>query len=159
MKMKGMTPVGGIRLGSTVMQKLLGIVAICLLSTGIVAAIGIWQMANIGKEIEAVAEEDMPLTNVVNQVALHQLEQAVLLERILRMSGFATQATPEELQAIEAEFEQLSSTVDQEILEGEKLAEQAVGAADDAFGIENDKRVWHRIDRNRQVIMVQPSRG
>ena len=129
MKMKGMTPVGGIRLGSTVMQKLLGIVAICLLSTGIVAAIGIWQMANIGKEIEAVAEEDMPLTNVVNRVALHQLEQAVLLERILRMSGFAAQATPEELQAIEAEFEQLSSTVDQEILEGEKLAEQALAHA------------------------------
>ena len=71
----------GGRLGTTVMHKLLGIVAICLASTIIVAAIGIWQMANIGQEIESVAEDDMPLTNLVNRVAVHQLEQSISLIR------------------------------------------------------------------------------
>ncbi len=116
----------GFRLGSTVMHKLLGIVAICLASTVVVATIGIWQMSNIGSEIETIAEEDMPLTEVISRVTIHQLEQAILLERILRLSGVSTQATAEELHAVEQEFEKLSAKVDEEILEGEKLAEEAL---------------------------------
>ncbi len=129
MKKKDVKLSGRFRLGASVMHKLLGIVAVCLLSTVIVAAIGIWQMANIGQEIEAVAEEDMPLTNLVNRVAVHQMEQAVLLERILRVSGLTTEVTAEELQRLEAEFEKLSATVDEEVLEGERLAEEALAHA------------------------------
>jgi methyl-accepting chemotaxis protein len=113
------------RIGSTVMHKLLGIVAVCLLSTVVVAVIGIWQMGRIGSEIEAVAEEDMPLTEVVSRVTVHQLEQAVLLERILRLSGLVSETSAEELRAVEAEFERLSSVVDGEIKAGENLAETA----------------------------------
>jgi methyl-accepting chemotaxis protein len=115
------TPAAG--LGSSVMYKLLGIVGLCLLSTVIVAVIGVWQMGRIGQEIEAVAEQDMPLTEVVSRVTVHQLEQAVLLERILRLSGLVSETTPEELAAAEAEFERLSSIVDEEIGSGERLAE------------------------------------
>ena len=119
----------GFRLGSTVMHKLLGIVGICLASTAVVATIGIWQMSNIGTEIETITEEDMPLTEVISRVTIHQLEQAILLERILRLSGVSTPATAEELHAVEQEFEKLSAKVDKEILEGEELAEQALDHA------------------------------
>ena len=129
MKMKSLKIGRGFRLGSTVMHKLLGIVGVCLLSTVVVAGIGIWQMANIGKEIEAVAEEDMPLTNLVSSVTVHQLEQAILLERILRLSGVSNRATAAELEALEAEFEKLSKKVDAEILEGEELAAEALAHA------------------------------
>jgi len=61
------------------MHKLLAIVGLCLVATVVVAVIGIWQMSRIGAEIEAVAEEDMPLTAVVSRVTVRQLEQAVLL--------------------------------------------------------------------------------
>ncbi len=114
------------RLGATVMHKLLGIVGLCLLSTVVVAVIGVWQMSRIGQEIEAVAEQDMPLTAAVSQVTVHQLEQAVLLERILRMSGLVSEVSAEELAAVEAEFERLSATVDEEIIAGERLAEAAL---------------------------------
>jgi methyl-accepting chemotaxis protein len=116
----------GRRLGATVMHKLLGIVGLCLMATVVVASIGVWQMSRIGLEIEAVAEQDMPLTGVVSQVTVHQLEQAVLLERILRMSGLVTETTAEALAAAEAEFERLSSVVDEEIVAGERLAEAAL---------------------------------
>jgi methyl-accepting chemotaxis protein len=112
-------------LGSSVMHKLLGIVGLCLVSTIVVAVIGVWQMGRIGQEIEAVAEQDMPLTEMVSRVTVHQLEQAVLLERILRLSGLVSETTPEELAAAEAEFERLSSVVDEEIVSGERLAEMA----------------------------------
>jgi len=117
------------RLGATVMHKLLGIVGLCLAATVVVAVIGIWQMSRIGAEIEAVAEEDMPLTAVISRVTVHQLEQAVLLERILRLSGLITETTPEELQAVEAEFQRLSGVVDEEVVAGARLAEAALGNA------------------------------
>ena len=117
------------RIGSTVMHKLLGIVGLCLMATVVVATIGIWQMARIGQEIESIAEDDMPLTEMVSRVTVHQLEQAVLLERILRLSGLVTESTPEELRAVQEEFERLSATVDEEIVAGERLAEQAISHA------------------------------
>lgn len=117
------------RIGTTVMHKLLGIVGLCLMATVIVAVIGIWQMSRVGQEIESIAEDDMPLTELVSRVTVHQLEQAVLLERILRLSGLVTEATTEELAAVEADFERLSAVVDAEILAGERLAEAAIGRA------------------------------
>jgi methyl-accepting chemotaxis protein len=128
-KMKGVELGRAGRIGTTVMHKLLGIVGLCLMATVVVAVIGIWQMSRIGAEIEAVAEEDMPLTEVVSRVTVHQLEQAVLLERILRLSGLVTETTPEELRAVEAEFERLSALVDEEVLAGAQLAETALSHA------------------------------
>ena len=119
----------GGRLGSTVMHKLLGIVGLCLMATVIVATIGVWQMSRIGLEIESIAEDDMPLTETVSRVTVHQLEQAVLLERILRLSGLVTETTPEQLRAAQEAFERLSATVDEEIDAGERLAERALSHA------------------------------
>ena len=117
------------RKGASVMHKLLGIVGICLLSTGIVAVIGVWQMGRIGDEIEGIAERDIPLTELVNHVTVTQLEQAVVLERAMRLSGLAAEASPEELRNLVAEFEQLSSSVDAEIARGIGLAEAASAGA------------------------------
>jgi methyl-accepting chemotaxis protein len=117
------------RRGFSVLYKLLGIVGVCLASTIVVAVLGIWQMSRIGGEVEAVAEQDMPLTEVVSRVTVHQLEQAVLLERILRLNGIVTESSAEELQAAEAEFERLSTLVDEEVVRGERLAEAALSHA------------------------------
>jgi len=129
------------RRGVSVLHKLLGIVGICLLSTVIVAVIGIWQMARVGSEIVSVAEQDMPLTELVNEVTVSQLEQAVLLERILRVSGLAGETTAEELQRLEADFEQLSAAVDEQIRAGEKLANEAAAQAHTA----DDRAEFERV--------------
>ena len=126
---KTKTAAGRSRKGASVMHKLLGIVGVCLISTAIVAVIGIWQMGRIGDEIDGVAKRDIPLTELVNHVIVTQLEQAVVLERAMRLSGLATEASPEELRNLQAEFEQLSASVDAEIARGIKLAEAASAAA------------------------------
>lgn len=46
---------------------------------------GVFQMSRLGSELLAVAEEDMPVTDVLTTVAAHQLEQAVLFERAFRL--------------------------------------------------------------------------
>ena len=127
--MKGTTFAFGSRMGSSVMSKLLGIVGVCLASTVLVATIGIWQMSMIGVEIEAIAEDDMPLTTIISRITTHQLEQAILLERILRLSEPSAGTSLEELHKVEAQFEKLSKKVDAEIKEGEHMAEEALGHA------------------------------
>ncbi|NIA68577.1 methyl-accepting chemotaxis protein [Pelagibius litoralis] len=123
--MKDVKPNAGARKGFTVMHKLLGIVAVCLASTAVVGTVGVLTMAEIGSEIDAVAEQDMPLTELVSRITVHQLEQAILLERILRLSAEPS-ADHDRLVRIEGEFEKLSKKVDEEILAGEELAEHAV---------------------------------
>ncbi|MEQ8354853.1 MAG: methyl-accepting chemotaxis protein [Kiloniellaceae bacterium] len=127
--MKGIKLGGGFGLGSSVMYKLMGIVGICILSTIIVSGVAIWQMNKVGTEIESVAEQDMPLTEMVSRVTVGQLEQAVLLERMMRLSGLGGDATAEEIRAVETEFESVSAEVGEQIIEGERLAEAALEQA------------------------------
>ncbi|MDM8568222.1 response regulator [Thiotrichales bacterium HSG1] len=54
-----------------------------ILTIGGTSLIGI---NNIGYELEEIAEEDMPLTEVLTQITINQLKQAVLFERTLHLS-------------------------------------------------------------------------
>ncbi|KZN37396.1 hypothetical protein N480_14910 [Pseudoalteromonas luteoviolacea S2607] len=49
----------------------------------LVSAIALVQMAKIGYELIDIAEEDIPLNNFLTQITEHQLEQAILFERLL----------------------------------------------------------------------------
>ncbi len=115
--------------GFSIGHKILAVVGLCVFFTVVVAAASIYQMNKIGQEIEAIAENDMPLSEVVSRITAHQLEQSILLERMLRMSGLVGAATGEEIRAVEAAFEALSHEVNEEIKEGEVLAEEALSHA------------------------------
>lgn len=54
---------------------------LCLVAVG---GIGAVKMKMIGDEITAIAERDIPATNNVTSITIHQLEQAVIFERALR---------------------------------------------------------------------------
>ncbi|MFZ5774474.1 MAG: methyl-accepting chemotaxis protein [Thermodesulfobacteriota bacterium] len=57
------------------------IVLTLLALTGIVAAVGIVKMNQIGGELQAIAEQDLPLTNTITAAAESQLEIGILFER------------------------------------------------------------------------------
>jgi len=116
-------------LSLSVMQKLLGIVGLCIAFTIVVAGTGIWQLESIGKEIKSIAEKDLPLTEIISKVTTHQLEQAILLERILRLGMTGSGHGDAHLQESEAAFEKLAHKVDEEILEAEELAKEALAHA------------------------------
>ena len=91
------------RKGATIGQKIIAIVGLCIGLLIVVAVTGIVQMQRIGVEITEIAEQDLPMIEIVSAITVHQLEQAVNFERALRYG--------------------------EEILEGEHLAEAAIVAA------------------------------
>jgi methyl-accepting chemotaxis protein len=60
---------------------LLGCVQLALML--LMGSIAIIQMAKIGVELVDIAEEDIPLGNMVTKITKHQLNQSILFERAL----------------------------------------------------------------------------
>ncbi|ETR71380.1 MAG: hypothetical protein OMM_02521 [Candidatus Magnetoglobus multicellularis str. Araruama] len=56
----------------------------------IIASIGIIKMGNIGNVLYDIAEIDIPLTRIITQMTVHQLEKAVYFERAMRNAAFLT---------------------------------------------------------------------
>ena len=103
--------------------KLYAVIGLCLLALLAVGGVSIFQMNKIGVEITEIAEEDVPLTEALNEITIHQLEQAVNLERALRFGEemkSSKHAGEQFLVAVGA-FEKLAKEVDKELIAAEKL--------------------------------------
>jgi len=97
----------------------------------LVGGVALIQMQKIGTELIDIAEEDIPITNAVTQIAEHQLQQAVLFERALAV-GVAEKngiATGQNLSQIKSDFEALAHKVEKEFKEAELKVETGIEAA------------------------------
>lgn len=90
-------------------------------------ALGVYAVLSydtIGKHIEEIAEEIIPVLNAVANIETHQLEQAIALERVFRygdMKGeYARQKLEEEVKA----FEGFAHEVDKEIESAIRLLDE-----------------------------------
>ncbi|GAB4530991.1 MAG: methyl-accepting chemotaxis protein [Roseibium sp.] len=112
--------------------KIMGVVAICLAGLVVVATIGLWQMNRIGGLIDGVASEDIPLTNAVGQITIHQLEQSVSLERALRAGVMMSEdaGARREFDEARGTFERYAKKVDREIADARELARTFAETAD-----------------------------
>ncbi len=116
----------------------------------IIAGVGIFQMARIGQEIKAVSERDMPLTAALTKVTVHQLEQAVNFERIIR-SGLVMVNDTSEKKHFESslqKFEKLNAKVDQEIIAAERLVAKFVSKIDN----QDEKALFSDVGKKLKVI-------
>jgi len=89
------------------------------------------QLNIIGEEITEIANEDIPLTEVVTTIETNQLEQAIYFERTLKYAhALGTVAdAPKRIKESIDKFHQHAKKVDEEILKGEKIAVEAVNKA------------------------------
>lgn len=110
----------------SVTQKLLGVVALCVFFTALVGGTAIWQLSKIGGEIESIAERDLPVTEAVSRITLHQFEQAVLLERALRLAALHRDVDKAHLEEVTAKFLRYAELVDREILETEAYVAKVI---------------------------------
>jgi len=110
----------------SISQRIYVIVALIALTAASIAGIAVTKMIQIGNELEEIAHEDIPLTEKVTAITLHQLEQAILLERTLRGAGL--QAGTDVARDAKA-FTELAHKVDKEIKEGEALAQHGIDNA------------------------------
>ena len=123
--------------------KMLSVVGLCIAALVGMSLFAVKQMNDIGREIETIAEQDMPLTNVVTQIATHQLEQTIYFERMLRFA-LEAETNPHAKDAYKnavKKFTEHGHTVTEELHQGEKLAENAIGHAHTAEELKEFKHV------------------
>ncbi|MBL3526524.1 MAG: methyl-accepting chemotaxis protein [gamma proteobacterium endosymbiont of Lamellibrachia anaximandri] len=114
------------------------LLALLLASSGY----ALYAMTQIGYELDAIAEQDIPMTENLTAITSHQLEQAHHFERALRF-GILLQQEAKAAARFKAEiaaFDKLSKRLDGEILAGERLAEAAMAKA---HGEEEAKEFGH----------------
>lgn len=100
---------------------LAGIILVMLTALGLMNYI---YLNGIGEELKNIAEEDIPLTVLVTEVESHQMQQAIILEKILKLghqSGFDA-----EIKDLEDQFDEESKYVDEKLLEAEKLCKDVI---------------------------------
>ncbi len=111
--------------------KILGAMGLCIASMIGVSTYSIVQMNRIGAEIVTLAEETMPLTKVVTEITVHQLEQTIEFEKLLRFAleiEHDASATKLYETAVKS-FRKFGHKVAEEIKLGEELAEHAFKVA------------------------------
>jgi methyl-accepting chemotaxis protein len=107
------------------------LVVVLLLVTIGTAGFAIFEMQSIAKEIKSVAETDIPLTEKLSKVTIHQLEQAVLFERTLAL-GETLSANPGQIDRfhkLEKEFSSLGHKVEEELKETDVLLTKSIEKA------------------------------
>jgi len=111
--------------------KIYGLAAMLLVILVGAAATGIYQMNKIGVEIADVAEVDIPLTENITRITIHQLEQAVLFERGLTVGEqlASNPDTRERFQKIVTNFIDLGHKVEKEMKEAEQMLADEIKVA------------------------------
>jgi len=112
----------------TVKQQVISLVAMLFALLIILSYISISSMNKIGSEIEAIAEQDIPMTTAITAITTNQLEQAINFERALRY-GEEMQTNASSVAKFKGSvkhFTELSHQVDEEIIKTEKDVKKAI---------------------------------
>ena len=70
-------------------HRLYSLVGMLVVFIGILGAVGVYTMSVIGHELEEVAHRDLPLNGILEKITQHQLEQAILMEKALRIANIS----------------------------------------------------------------------
>ena len=106
--------------------KMIGLVAVMLAMTLAVSLLGYYNTERIGTALADFADEDLPLANTISDITSAQLDQSVLLGRALVA---ADAGDLNEVQALTAEFDELTTQIDQQFAEGAALLERVLADA------------------------------
>lgn len=102
---------------------------VIILAIGTVSSLyGLSSISKVGAELKTIAEDDIPMTTMLMEISVKQLEQAVLLERVLRLGSIISEDTNVEqsLKQTEAAFIKLGHEVEEEIKKFEMLSDEAI---------------------------------
>lgn len=115
------------------------------------------KLNTISGELHAITEEDIPLTEVVTNITVHQLEASVELERMVR-HGAEMAHDPHQAELFEEtreKFTQITKKIDEEIKAGEAFVEAALGRAHDEAAVKEFEHVnslLHKIEQEHEAF-------
>lgn len=114
-------------------HRIMALVVISLMTMGGISATSIYTMNVIGNELSDIAERDIPLTEALQDITIHQLEQAIIAERLiasLEIPGLAQEPSRNPAKLLE-DFNALGKKVAQEIKSAEEQSAIARETAHD----------------------------
>ncbi len=112
----------------------------------------------VGHKLKQIAEEDIPLTNNVSQITVHQLEQAIEFEKAVRYAQAAAylegnrQDNIKKYKKAKAHFKELAKQVDGEIIEGEEKAAEVIAYETEHHGSEEVIEEFEYVLKNLKMI-------
>ena len=110
----------------TFRTKMILLVATLILLMAISSGIGISRMAGLGNHIVEIAEQDIPMTEVLTKITIHQLESALWFERAFR---FMETGDKKAMEKAEKNFWKYGHLVDEELVTGKALANTNIETA------------------------------
>lgn len=115
----------------SVKQMMMVIVGLQLTGMFIVLVVVSRNLLSLGGEMQAIAEKDIPLSNVVSEITINQLEQAIQFERSLRYGeGMKTDVNAEAFFKSNVEnFFALDKKINEELKHGSEIASLGVAEA------------------------------
>lgn len=105
-------------------HRLFSLVGFLILSTVLVGGFGVYTMTKIGHELEEVADRDLPLNALLEKITQHQLEQAILMERALRIGNVNAHAETENFDSVRHHFEEIAAQTDVEIAAARAMVDE-----------------------------------
>lgn len=132
---------------------LIGVSAALMLIMG---AVAVERMASIGNKLSDIAEKDIPLTEMLQKITVHQLEQAILVEQAITIIEVerAGGHIDADIAVVRENFTTLANKVDKEILVAEELAEQG---AHSAYDVHTREEFQHVLSVLKQIEVAHKS--
>ncbi len=126
----------------SIRTKLIANILILIFFIVVISLYSYTSMTQIGNELDSIADQDIPLTNIITLITEHQLEQEIHFERALRFGLLLKQQGAESHFKNEINsFDALSKKVNVEIRQGENFAEKTVPTIDNKEQIEEFKHI------------------
>ena len=122
-------------------QRIYILMTITLVFLLTVGGIGYYKMNEIGHELVGIAERDIPLTEILTKITVHQLEQAILLEQALRYGGIDAHDEHHTVEGSIEKFKKLAHLTDEEIIEAEEMTERFIKEARKPAAVKEFKAV------------------
>ena len=118
--------------------KIVGTAVVLLLIFSISSGYTLYAMSGIGKELTLIAEKDLPLTQVISDITVHQLEQTIAYGDAVRFAYSDGTKSASVNNAMDR-FRALSITLDEELERAHGIAGAVNGIADERTSSELKK--------------------
>jgi methyl-accepting chemotaxis protein len=119
-----------------------GIIFVLMILAGL-SVFTMIKMDSIGGEIESVVKRNIPITEIVTTITEHQMEQAIILERMVRLGEVmsASHKSAELYGELKQEFQGLTKKIEEEVKEAETLLADVIASEDH----EADKKAFENL--------------
>ncbi|RBM90360.1 methyl-accepting chemotaxis protein [Vibrio paracholerae] len=113
----------------SITQKMIALVGCLLALMLIVSAYSITKMKRVAIEIEVIAHDNLPLTKLMTEMTVHQLEGAITLERVFRAAGIESSQGKQQQNQYQAQLMELVNKFKQEFNQSRQLLESSIEQA------------------------------